>query len=222
VSGADEREAWRAIFEPAAAGRYLYHYTPLQTAVEAILPEAQLRLSRFSKMRDPREIHWAFASAFFGDLPDSDRLYWETMQAIEEAKATVRILSLTEDRKAHVGPDPFGRGYVHPRLWEQYANNHVGVCLCLEKQALTTAVVEAVDAVIGVIRHRSVAYRDGEIARPAQMFDLQTVQRRGVGQFVEDHFDEHVDELFFTKLTDWESEVEYRYVARWDGADDLS
>jgi hypothetical protein len=41
------------IFDPP--GSRLYHYTRLSTAIEAILPDWQLRLSPFSQMRDPRE-----------------------------------------------------------------------------------------------------------------------------------------------------------------------
>jgi hypothetical protein len=36
-----------------------------------------------------------------------------------------------------------------------------------------------------------------------------------------EHLSKHSDELFFTKLRDWESEVEYRFVTRWDSADEL-
>jgi hypothetical protein len=38
-------------------------------------------------------------------------------------------------------------------------------------------------------------------------------------ELVDDHLEQHLDELFFTKLTDWESEVEYRYIVRWEGDD---
>jgi hypothetical protein len=217
----EEPEPWRAIFAPIASGQYLFHYTRLATAVEAILPDRRIRLSRFSTMRDPRESQWAFASVFMGDVPGGDRLYWEARRNIDDAKASIRILSLTEDLPSTAAPEPFDRGYVHPRLWEQYAGDHVGVCLCFERQALTSAVSAAVAAISGVLRHGSVDYRDGEIDRRAQTFHLPTVHDRGVRPAIEAHLDEHFDELFFTKLTDWKSEVEYRYIVRWDDEGDL-
>jgi hypothetical protein len=55
----------------------------------------------------------------------------------------------------------------------------------------------------------------------ASVFDLQTVHEVGISEFVQAHFDEHFHELFFTKLTDWASEAEHRYLTVWDSEEDL-
>jgi hypothetical protein len=56
----------------------------------------------------------------------------------------------------------FSRGFSHPRLWEQYADNHAGVCLVLAKDALLEAAKEATNA-HGVLEHGPIDYRDGQI-----------------------------------------------------------
>jgi hypothetical protein len=44
-------------------GDWLYHYTTLEAALVHILPQRQLCLSPFSKMRDPREYKQWFPGA---------------------------------------------------------------------------------------------------------------------------------------------------------------
>ena len=216
------REEWRSIFEPETVGTHLFHYTRLSTAIEGILPKLRLRLGRFSSMRDPRETQWAFATVFTGfedEDSEPDRLSATLWGALERAREDVRILSLTEDDRS--SNDIFGRGFARPRLWEQYAGNHVGVCLCLESAALETAIAESVHATGGRVFQRSVDYRDAEIALPASQFDLNRARGREPDQVIHEHMEEQVDELFFTKLTDWRSENEYRFVTFWRSPEEL-
>jgi Protein of unknown function (DUF2971) len=222
LSTTDEREPWRDIFEPAATGRYFFHYTRLSSAIEGILPKLRLRFSRFSSMRDPRETQWAFATVFTGfedEDSEPDRLSATLWGTLEHAREDVRILSLTEDDNA--SNDIFGRGFARPRLWEQYAGNHVGSCLCLERSALEAAIADSVSAVGGRVFQRSVDYRDAEIGLHASQFDLNRARGRDADQVIHEHMEEHVDELFFTKLTDWRSESEYRFVTFWRSPEEL-
>jgi hypothetical protein len=121
-----------------APGERLYHYTSLAAALEHIVPTRKLRLSPFSSMRDPRESRdWRIVGEFGGDRKDDslreDTLRWiKFNRELQERKRLMKVLSLTRD-----DPDRgnrmsvlFGRGFAHPRLWEQYADNHHGVCLC--------------------------------------------------------------------------------------------
>jgi hypothetical protein len=210
------------MFRDEDRGLYLFHYTRLATAIEKILPSLKLRFSRFSNMRDPRETHWAFSASFFGDIPGSNATFWRIQSRVAELKSTVRLLSLTEDddRQRLPHEEVFSRGFSHPRLWEQYAGNHAGVCLVLSKDALLEAAQKATEA-HGVLEHRSVAYRDGQITIEASGVDLQTIHQRGMDVVLTEHLDRHVRELFFTKLEDWASEVEYRFVIRWEAEEEL-
>jgi hypothetical protein len=203
-------------------GLYLFHYTRLSTAIESILPELKLRFSRFSNMRDPRETHWAFSASLWGDIPDVDEKFWGIQSRLEELKSSVRLLSFTEDDSRDRRPpdEVFGRGFSHPRLWEQYAGNHAGVCLVLDKAALQEA-VKGSTAAHGVLEQGPVAYRDRPITIEASGVDLREVSERGHDDVLNEHLDRHVRELFFTKLEDWASEVEYRFLTRWEAAEEL-
>src|SRR5690242_13384143 len=99
-----------------------------------------MKLGPFSQMRDPRESKpWGYEAPTdpFVDLRDEVGRFSEMIRAAQELKGRVKVLSLTEDNLSE--PDEsavFGRGFAHPRLWEHYADNHSGVCLCFDRQAL--------------------------------------------------------------------------------------
>lgn len=218
--GKEPGEEWREIDKDSTVGRYLFHYTRLSAALEGILPKLQLRFSRFSSMRDPRESKWAFATVFMGEVPQADQLTGTLWSTLHRAREDVRILSLTAD-----DPRPrnqlYGRGFARPRLWEHYAGNHVGVCLCLERSALERSVAEAIEGIGAKLVHAPVNYRDGEIALHASHFDLNQAQQRNPVEVIHDHMAKHAEELFFTKLTDWATESEYRFMTVWQGTEEL-
>jgi hypothetical protein len=101
-----------------------------------------MRLSPFSKMRDPRESkHWGYEApaAPSMDLRDEVVRFAELNRLADELKDRVKVLSLTQDDPVErdEGSAVFGRGFAHPRLWEHYADDHRGVCLCFDREALT-------------------------------------------------------------------------------------
>jgi DUF2971 family protein len=126
------------------AGSILYHYTTLATALEHIIPGRTLRLGPFSSMRDPRESHdWSVTGGGYepAAYTDQDKLedvhrWVEFNRGINELKSHVKVLSLTHDDPGERDATEFGRGFAHPRLWEQYADDHRGVCLCFDSEKL--------------------------------------------------------------------------------------
>jgi hypothetical protein len=194
----------------AEPGEYLFHYTTLAAALEHILPTRRLRFSKFSTMRDPRESKWAVAASMWGEEGGTN-LYFETLATLEHLKETVRIISFTADDEKQAFIDGvFTRGFSHPRLWEQYAGNHRGVCLCFKKKPL----IQEATRQDRSLRDGPVVYRNGSIDPNASSVDLNRVQAVGAEAALEEHLAEHFDELFFTKLRDWETEVEYRLATR--------
>ena len=214
-NGGQEKEPWRSIFEAEATGKYLFHYTRLAPAIESILPDLRLRFSRFSSMRNPRESKWAFSgTGFLGEEErDDNDAFWELWAALDRVRQDVRILSLTADNEESF--HPWGRGYARPRLWEQYAGNHLGVCLCFERSALVQAVEAALRELGLPLFQAMVTYKDDRIGTAASNFDLGAARERDPDEVISDHVERHTDELFFTKLTDWRSEWEYRFITRW-------
>jgi hypothetical protein len=212
------------------AGEGLYHYTSLAAALEHIVPTRQLRLSPFSSMRDPRESRsWAItggghrATEEDADSLREDTLLWiEFNSELQERKRLIKVFSLTRDdsRERDWRSAVFGRGFAHPRLWEQYADNHHGVCLCFDLGKLIDEMGAAVTAAER-LDHDAVVYADAEIVADALHVSMEELRAHGVSATVTKHVREHIGELFFTKLRDWETEMEYRFVVETDHPDPI-
>ena len=193
---------------------WLYHYTTLETALVHVLPRRRLRLSPFSRMRDPREYKQWFpdASGFFKEMSEAElaRAMREASARLNLLRSEFKLLSLTED-----SPDPtegvYGRGFARSRLWESYAGRGSGVCLVLTKQVALESLSAQLKA-LGTTADKPVRYENGPIHAEImfqfdEIFgDLDVLAGRMANR--------HLDRLFLTKNTEWESEHEYRFVVR--------
>jgi hypothetical protein len=198
-----------------APGDCLFHYTRLSTAIESILPTWTLMMNPFSKMRDPRESkRWGLESRIKGlSERDDIHMFAEMSRLAERLKDTVKILSLTQDDPSERPTETaiFGSGLCHPRLWEHYAEAHRGLCVCLDRERLTEMLTHNL-ASLGEVHHGPVRYADGEMAPEARRLLLDEARTHGSEEALRAHVARHAGELFFTKLLDWETECEYRFV----------
>src|ERR1700758_1592285 len=101
------------------AGDYFFHYTTREAAFEHILPERQLRLSLYLRMRDPLEAQapWLGAGLTVPEDPREEeklhQAHFEAQRKLAELRAEAKLLSLTIDASGYKGPDEvFGRGYA--------------------------------------------------------------------------------------------------------------
>ena len=87
-------------------------------------------------MRDPLENKWIFS--YWYEVPDGmtdddPEHPGQAVAFIEDRASRIResakVLSLTLDTEGLEESDElFGRGWARARMWEQYAENHAGVC----------------------------------------------------------------------------------------------
>lgn len=206
------------IFNPV--GACLYHYTRLSRALEDILPGGTLRMSPFAEMRDPRENKLLEIMGIPAEYVSED---WDLRGELAQfaridvlarkVKDRVKILCLVRDDPNFLDfeTEVFGRGFAHPRLWEQYAENHSGVCLCLDREIL---IQEATHSVRhhGDLEPGEMGYVDDELAPEARELLMRDALGRADAEVLAGHLKKYARELFFTKLTDWASEMEYRLV----------
>lgn len=197
----------------AQPGEYFFHYTSADTAFEHILRTKTLRLSPYSTMRDPLEAkQWHVTGAGFSAAPgDVERQFFEQYALLQRAKAQSKLLSLSVDSADSVPDDPFGRGYALASMWELYAQKHRGVCLVFDRAWLIKNLTEAL-APVGTAFHGPVQYRHRGIMDSPEASTLVLGGDDSPDDAVTRHITAHRDPLFFTKLTDWEHESEYRFV----------
>lgn len=105
----------------------------------------------------------------------------------------------------------FGRGFARARMWEQYAEAHRGVCLMIKREdfeprALAELRARSANSWAGAVNYT----RRGILENPAAtlMANLGTP----AASVVHEHVQQQRDWIFFTKLLDWESEHEYRFI----------
>ena len=115
--------------------------------------------------------------------------------------------------RVRVSRQPRSSGAVSPtqRLWEQYADSHRGVCICFDRTTLIRVVKDAVRK-IDEVTYGEVTYADGEIAPEAVRIPLKQLLERPIEETFDRYVRAHLHDLFFTKLRDWESECEFRFV----------
>jgi len=196
----------------------LYHYTSAKSALEGILPTSTLRLSPYRRMRDPLEYHELTKLLRYrsdqsdrpGRLPLNEAQ--ETLGALRDQ---MRILSMTRDEEEGYEDSvvkTFGRGYARPRMWEQYGDQHRGVCLAFDRAAFVEGAFRESLRNFGGTYVGDVEYTPGGfVAHPARALpDIPDNEEAPRHLFV--HLETHNAAFWFLKLLDWETEYEFRLI----------
>lgn len=203
--------------------KYLYHYTSAATAIDFILKSRTLLLSPYTSTNDPKESkQWLFD--FISYLDDSD-LAAQNRDELSgwlsgALKRDTRLLCFSRDTSPLTGnhlTDIFSRGYCKPRMWAQYGDRHKGVCLVFDSQRLQEQIGSQLAAHAPLMRGE-VQYRnrgiEGEIYDDhAFTIDIDDLKQYGRENYPAVHLKRHHHKLFFEKMSDWEAESEYRWIA---------
>lgn len=134
-----------------------------------------------------------------------------------------KVLSFThdappppDDMHGAIWADAYGRGYARPRMWEQYGSNHEGVCLAFDREllhrALTPALTTHGPTFPGRVDYSVEHFVAHSRVRAVYAHEILKLGKGSYARGTRRHVQNHVSDLFFTKLPDWESEREYRYV----------
>jgi hypothetical protein len=208
-------------FELGSAGfdnlddQLLYHYTSAEVALDNVLPARTLRLNAYSVMRDPLENKELPLMLRYSTPGSPDRLPLRRAQEfVSGLRNQMRILSLTMDAAGYddVRLRAFARGYARPRLWEHYAAKHEGVCLAFSANCLTTDFYERLKS-YGVVTCNPVRYSDGGfVVSEGRLIDADGLTEDTAADVLTAHLMEHHEDFWFSKLSDWETEYEYRFV----------
>ncbi len=215
------RDHWLFDWLDVEPGRLLYHYTSAERLLD-IAHSGALRLSALTSMRDPREFRDWSLQAFVvkGSGVNVEALH----DAARRLRRGTKIVCFGRDR-APVGEpsllDQFlnpqtGKGFLRPRMWEQYGAAHTGACLIFDR----CAVDEAFAA------HLSTFTEDPVLEQPHPFNGLVSYEdghdhRLHAGQLglIDQNYSlrewltdpDWIREAFLTKDVDWMSEHEYRW-----------
>ena len=205
-----------------AAG-LMAHYTRADTAFECILPSGKLRMNPYSRMRDPFEIKrpTVLSAGSIGSDHDTDsRVFWGVQSLVSKSRDQYCLLSLTQGVEGGSGREgmllcPWARA----RMWEQYGQDHAGVCLVFERDKLVEEVGN------NLVREGS--YWCDSVEYTLAGFGTANGAAISLNDFHDDdsladdvaiHVQRHYKDFFFLKTLDWATEYEYRFV--WNPAAD--
>jgi hypothetical protein len=192
--------------------RYVYHYTRWERLLD--ISHTGLRLGSLAQMNDPRESkYWYLGHITYDDQPPVDVPAFR--DAVEDYKRHIKIASFSRDMPGETAEEVrFRSGYARPRMWAQYAANHTGVCIVMDREGLRNAMqAQLHKRDDSWLASGPVEY----IAKTADDPSNQVVEffpERGgdVATTVRNYFFEHRNRIFFAKHSDWRDEAEYRWV----------
>lgn len=190
--------------------KYVYHYTRWERLLDIM--ETGLRLGPLAQMNDPRESKdWLLNLLIQGPtLPDETEMI--AQEEIRSYKRKIRVAAFCLDQ-------PFGnmdnqgrRGYARPRMWAQYAENHRGVCIVLDRAGLDQAICQRYpERNASWVRSGRIEYietaQEDVISRSVELNSADQAR-----ESVQEHFHRYAERLFFVKHVDWRDENEYRWV----------
>jgi hypothetical protein len=169
-------------------------------------------------MRDPLEAGRLHLGGMFSSPDPSDQreelAYFQANERIGSLRLTSKLLSFSTDADAGSYRGTawnFGRGWARARMWEQYADSGRGVCLVFDHGVLEPFVLEQLQeldprSLAGPVKYRQEGLAGEDAA------DLRPAPGQSGEELVEQHLEQFMTILFLTKLLDWESEHEYRFV----------
>ena len=201
------------LYDPEA---HLAHYTTAEAAFAKILPSGRLRMNPYRRMRDPLENKELIFNSVGGWGNSAEISFGDLQGAIRRVRDAMRILSFTQGQERtstdHLDAALFRCSWARPRMWEQYAENHSGVCLVFDRARLVEAIRYEL-ARVGSYWDREVVYNLGGFATSdAAAIDYDPTQGLSIEEAVAVHAVTYAQEFFFLKTEDWASEREYRFV----------
>jgi hypothetical protein len=191
--------------------QYVYHYTRWERLLD--IAHTGLRLNSLACMNDPRESKDWYLShlSWDGEEPVDSGELWK---AVARYKQQVKVASFSRDIPGGNPEDVwFGRGFARPRMWAQYAGNHTGVCIVMNRKGLDDAIIAQLSTEKSSwIASGPVEYVTRSRDDPSTRYVEIPRGNRDIAAIIGDHFSTHKQRIFFAKHFDWRDEAEYRWV----------
>ena len=191
--------------------KYVCHYTTKETLLEKIFPTKLLRTSPLGLTNDPREYKHRLFNITSRWLLEDDGFIKTNNRINKIMQNNCRILSFTQDVRPD-DPKNTYKGYMHPRMWAQYAGEHTGVCIIFNKARLLSKAKHTLES-LGTFYYGKVNY----IKRPTSKEDRKdflTIEHydEPLENVVNNHIEKYYKELFFEKNINWADENEFRFI----------
>jgi len=192
----------------------VYHYCSLNVALEHILYDKQLRLSKRKSSLDPIENETPFISigGMFGSFEESQITAEEGIFIRKLENKIIDFLSLTKQSCFCMNDDseyfsgfmvkPYEYyGFLKPRMWNQYADNYRGVCLAFSRNEL-----EKIDTIVP----KKIKYHCySRLSLNHISINLNRLRKIGFESYEKEYLT-NLEKVLFQKHIDYKGENEFR------------
>lgn len=182
--------------------KYLYHYTKRETLIEYILPSLRLKLNSLKNTNDPKEKKISLFN--FIDNVKFAGAYVEIKTRLQEyLDNEFKMCCFSGD---YVDENIEFSGFNLPRMWATYGDNHKGVCLKINRKKFCEEnEIDDQTRILKAVEYSSRVTHG--LINNGDEFDLD--YRKVVNELIRDN----LDNLYFVKHKDWQTEREIRFVS---------
>lgn len=200
----------------------IYKYCSWDTARKFILSgKKTIRLNDIQTMNDPLEFSFLSINLYGGSKDFDPIKYWDAIKKV--TKEGVRLFCCSRDNSSNFNEatgymsQAAVRGFAHPAMWNHYANSHEGVCLIFKKNELNNAISDSLSE-NGHLLSSEVKYWPNNWSQGYSK-DIFPI-KKGIEKWSEDILKSYLtkkaieqqEQLFFSKVSDWQYENEFRWV----------
>ena len=197
----------------------IFHYTTMSVLLTHIGWTKKLKLGKRRDSRNPDEYKkWNYTAVGWESNTVSDeqvtKAFFDVNRTINDivqndfdvACFTIHELSSeTKDQPVYIKR----RGYMRPRMWSQYGNDHMGVCLAISKKLLLDSVRTQYPS-IKVFANQVKYLNDEEIIR--RMRPMDAIKMATDSEYSTQFIFNNIEEIFFMEDEDFRDESEFRIV----------
>jgi hypothetical protein len=193
----------------------LFHYTKLSTAIEDILPDKRLKLSRIQDSTDPAESNCKFLG-MQGSQPSEiiEERFAEMHNTVNSPyrklsfcsnKAPTLVLQKSQGQEEEI-PDQnnCSKGWEKARMWEQYAESQTGICFVFSKEKLKENLKNTLATTQYLTGYIKYYYRD----KALNVLSTSKLKNDSSGNYRA----EYVEKMKFQKHIDYRDEAEYQVI----------
>lgn len=178
---------------------FLFHYTSSSTCLTDILPYKRLLMNSIQKSNDPYESQLFYFTLENIPTTITDPFLCSRFRTDTNLKVRLRTRMLCFSTKKRLI-----EGFNLPRMWAQYGENHKGICLVIKKNEFLKENKPLID-------FKSKVYYSKELINPKvdyNMFEGIKDHEKRISKIIK----VLKKQIFFSKMTDWSSENEFRCI----------
>ena len=202
---------YETIPEKLLSDTLIFHYTKKRTALEDIINLGKLKYNKKNSTNDPKE--YRDIGIYVHNANSNESNYELAVHYADQIKDALnkklRICCFCQN-----SPEPRNKldrlGFLKPRMWSQYGENHSGVCLAFEKDTLIWEISRQLkDEDYFYYQEIKYVFFEG-LKDPIYSIDIKDACQYSYKEYMNILVNRYKENLFYQKHKDYKDENEFR------------